>query len=70
MPIGEVKWFNATNGLCIIELEDRANEMLVQVSAREGNTTSSPTLKAGIRVQYQVLKREQGETRAINLKAV
>jgi CspA family cold shock protein len=67
MPVGTVKWFNATKGYGFIQPEDGSKDVFVHVSAVERSNLGS--LTEGQKVSYDVLQ-ERGKSAAGNLKAV
>ena len=52
MPIGTVKWFNATKGYGFIAPEDGSKDVFVHVSAVE--RAGLGTLREGQRLTYEV----------------
>jgi len=69
MPIGTVKWFNATKGFGFIQPESGGTDVFVHISAVE--RAGMQNLNEGQRVSYEE-KRDpkRGKTSAENLKAV
>lgn len=67
MPIGTVKWFNATKGYGFIQPEGGGPDVFVHVSAVE--KAGLGTLEEGQRVSYEVID-ERGKKAASNLQAV
>jgi CspA family cold shock protein len=67
MPIGTVKWFNASKGFGFIEPQDKSKDVFVHISAVE--RAGLGTLNEGQRVSYDVVN-ERGKQAAANLKAV
>jgi CspA family cold shock protein len=66
MPIGTVKFFNATKGFGFIEPEGGDKDVFVHISAVEKSELD--TLKEGQRVSFDVVE-ERGKNAATNLKA-
>jgi CspA family cold shock protein len=66
MPIGTVKFFNATKGFGFIEPEGGDKDVFVHISAVEKSELG--TLKEGQRVSFDVVE-ERGKNAATNLKA-
>ncbi|MBM3347668.1 MAG: cold-shock protein [Betaproteobacteria bacterium] len=66
MPIGTVKWFNATKGFGFIQPEGGSKDVFVHISAVE--KSSLGTLSEGQRVSFDILT-ERGKQSAGNLKA-
>lgn len=67
MPIGTVKWFNATKGYGFIQPEGGGPDVFVHVSAVE--KAGLGALEEGQRVSYEVID-ERGKKAASNLQAV
>ena len=69
MPIGTVKWFNATKGYGFIQPEGGGPDVFVHISAVE--RAGMAGLKDGQRISFEE-KRDpkRGKTSAENLKAV
>ena len=66
MPVGTVKWFNATKGFGFIQPEDGGQDVFVHVSAVE--RAGMRSLTEGQRVSFEIVK-ERGKSAAGNLKA-
>ena len=67
MPVGTVKWFNATKGYGFIQPEDGSKDVFVHISAVERAGLSS--LNEGQKVSYEI-QEERGKSSAGNLKAL
>jgi CspA family cold shock protein len=69
MPVGTVKWFNATKGFGFIQPENGGADVFVHISAVERAGLSN--LGEGQRVSYEEQRDERrGKTSAENLKAM
>ncbi len=68
MPIGTVKFFNATKGFGFIVPEDGSKDVFVHISAVEEAGLS--ILTGGQKVEYEVVSKPDGKTAARNLKLV
>ena len=68
MATGTVKWFNATKGFGFIEADDHSKDVFVHISAVEKAGLS--TLKDGQKVEYELMKGNDGKSSAGNLKAL
>lgn len=66
MPIGTVKFFNATKGFGFIQPENGEKDVFVHISAVQ--RAGMDTLKEGQRVSYEVVT-DRGKPAAGNLKA-
>ena len=66
MPIGTVKFFNATKGFGFIQPESGDKDVFVHISAVQ--RAGLDTLKEGQRVSYEVVT-DRGKPAADNLKA-
>ena len=66
MPIGTVKFFNATKGFGFIQPENGEKDVFVHISAVQ--RAGLDTLKEGQRVSYEVVT-DRGKPAAGNLKA-
>ncbi len=66
MPIGKVKWFNASKGFGFIEPEDHSKDVFVHISAV--GSAGLSTLNEGQRLEYEVVKGKDGKISAANLK--
>lgn len=67
MPVGTVKWFNATKGFGFISPEDGSKDVFVHISAVQ--RAGLQTLREGQRVQYDLTPGRDGRTAAENLAA-
>jgi cold shock protein len=67
MPVGTVKWFNATKGYGFIQPEDGSKDVFVHISAVERSNLGS--LNEGQKISYEI-QQERGKSSAANLKAV
>ena len=67
MPVGTVKWFNATKGFGFIQPEDGTKDVFVHISAVERSNLGS--LNEGQKISYEI-QEERGKSSAGNLKAV
>jgi CspA family cold shock protein len=67
MPVGTVKWFNATKGFGFISPEDGSKDVFVHISAVQ--RAGLQTLREGQRVQYELTPGRDGRTAAENLVA-
>ncbi|MEX0759530.1 MAG: cold-shock protein [Tistlia sp.] len=69
MPVGTVKWFNATKGYGFIQPDSGGPDVFVHVSAVERAGMGS--LNEGQKVSYEVqVDPRRGKSSAENLKAV
>ncbi len=66
MPIGTVKWFNATKGYGFLQPDDGSKDVFVHVSDVE--RAGLGTLQEGQRVSYELERGQQGKTSAVNLR--
>ena len=67
MPVGTVKWFNATKGYGFIQPEDGSKDVFVHISAVQRANMAG--LDEGQKVSYDVVQ-ERGKSSAGNLKVV
>ena len=67
MPIGTVKFFDATKGFGFIKPDDGGNDAFVHISAVEQAGMS--TLNADQRVSYELEEGRGGRTSAVNLQS-
>jgi cold shock protein len=65
MPVGTVKWFNATKGYGFIQPQDGSKDVFVHISAVERAGLS--TLNEGQTGEYQEVSN-RGKTSAENLR--
>lgn len=68
MPIGTVKFFNATKGFGFIQPDGGESDNFVHISAVERSGMS--TLEKDQRVKYELETDNRGKTSAVNLEAV
>ncbi len=68
MQTGTVKWFNATKGYGFIQPETGGPDAFVHISAVERAGLGS--LREGERVQYELVRGNNGKSSAENLKRV
>ena len=66
MPIGKVKFFDATKGYGFIAPEDGSKDAFVHISAVEKAGMSA--LRADQRVSYEIEQDQRGKTSAVNLQ--
>ena len=66
MPIGTVKFFNASKGYGFIAPEGGGNDAFVHISAVEKAGMS--TLSQDQRVSYELETDQRGKTSAVNLQ--
>lgn len=67
MPVGTVKWFNATKGYGFIQPDDGSKDVFVHISAVERSGLGD--LREGQKVQFDVERGQQGKFAATNLKS-
>jgi CspA family cold shock protein len=63
-----VKWFNPTKGFGFVEPESGGNDVFVHISAVERAGIS--TLNEGDRIEYELVKGQNGKSSAEDLKLV
>ncbi|SMF43237.1 cold-shock DNA-binding protein family [Tistlia consotensis] len=69
MPVGTVKWFNATKGYGFIQPDSGGPDVFVHISAVE--RAGMGALNEGQKVSYEVVTDpRRGKSSAENLKAV
>ena len=68
MATGTVKWFNATKGFGFIQADDGSKDVFVHISAVE--KAGLTTLKDGQKVEYELVKGNDGKSSAANLKSL
>lgn len=66
MNTGTVKWFNAAKGYGFIQPEGSGADVFVHISAVE--RAGLDTLNEGDRVQYELVRGQNGKSSAENLK--
>jgi CspA family cold shock protein len=67
MPVGTVKFFNATKGYGFIAPDEGGGDAFVHVSAVE--RAGMATLDKDQRVKYELETDKRGKTSAVNLEA-
>jgi CspA family cold shock protein len=67
MSIGTVKWFNTNKGYGFIQPEDGTADVFVHISDVERSGLGS--LKEGQRLDYELMRGNNGKANAGNLKA-
>jgi CspA family cold shock protein len=65
---GTVKWFNATKGFGFIQPENGGADAFVHISAVE--RAGLDNLNEGDRVEYELVRGQNGKSSAENLKLV
>jgi CspA family cold shock protein len=65
---GTVKWFNAAKGYGFIEPQDGGRDAFVHISAVE--RAGYDSLSEGQRVEYEIVRGNNGKSSAENLKIV
>jgi CspA family cold shock protein len=68
MPIGTVKWFNATKGFGFIQPEDGSKDVFLHISDVQRAGLQDP--REGDKLEYDLQRGDQGKTSAGNLKRV
>ncbi len=66
MPIGTVKFFNATKGYGFIQPEDGGQDAFVHITAVE--RAGMGTLNQDQKVSYDLEQDQRGKTKATNLQ--
>jgi cold shock protein len=66
MPVGTVKFFNATKGYGFIQPDDGGNDAFVHITAVE--RAGMRTLDKDQRVSYDLEQDQRGKTSAVNLQ--
>jgi CspA family cold shock protein len=66
MPIGTVKWFNATKGYGFIQPEDGSKDVFLHISDVQRSGLQEP--REGDKLEYELQHGQQGKTSAGNLK--
>ncbi len=66
MATGTVKWFNATKGFGFIQPEDGSKDVVLHVSAVEGDGLQSPA--DGQKLQYELESGRDGRSSAGSLR--
>ena len=67
MPIGTVKWFNATKGYGFIQPNDGSKDVFVHISALERSDLGQ--LVEGQKVQFDLERGQHGKTSAVYLRS-
>jgi CspA family cold shock protein len=65
MPVGTVKWFNATKGYGFIQPEDGSRDVFVHIS--EVQRAGMQSLQDGQKLGYELEQGNQGKTSATRL---
>ena len=68
MPIGTVKFFNASKGYGFISPEDGDQDAFVHITAVE--RAGMQTLNQDQKVSYDLEEDQRGKTKAVNLQPV
>jgi len=66
MPIGTVKFFNASKGYGFIQPDDGGQDAFVHITAVE--RAGMQTLKENQKVSYELEQDQRGKTKAVNLQ--
>lgn len=66
MPIGTVKFFNASKGYGFIQPEDGGQDAFVHITAVE--RAGMQTLNQDQKVSYDLEQDQRGKTKAVNLQ--
>jgi CspA family cold shock protein len=66
MPVGTVKWFNATKGFGFIQPDDGTKDVFLHISDVQRSGLSEP--REGDKLEYELVRGSQGKTSAGNLK--
>jgi CspA family cold shock protein len=66
MPIGTVKFFNASKGYGFIQPEDGGQDAFVHITAVE--QAGMRTLNQDQKVSYDLEQDQRGKTKAVNLQ--
>lgn len=67
MPIGTVKFFNASKGYGFIQPDDGGQDAFVHITAVE--RAGMQTLNQDQKVSYDLEEDQRGKTKAVNLQA-
>ena len=68
MPIGTVKFFNASKGYGFIQPDDGGQDAFVHITAVE--RAGMQTLKENQKVSYELEEDQRGKTKAVNVYKV
>jgi CspA family cold shock protein len=68
MPIGTVKFFNATKGYGFIQPDDQSKDVFVHISAVE--RAGLGTLSENQKLSFDIEQGQNGKSSAVNLKPV
>ena len=68
MPVGTVKWFNATKGFGFIQPSDGSKDAFVHISAVERAGLNG--LREGQKIEYELVPGRDGRSSAENLVAL
>jgi CspA family cold shock protein len=68
MPIGTVKFFNATKGYGFIQPDDQSKDVFVHISAVE--RAGLGTISENQKLSFDIEQGQNGKSSAVNLKAV
>lgn len=66
MPIGTVKWFNATKGYGFIQPQDGSADVFLHISDVQRSGLREP--REGDKLEYELQRGQQGKVSAGNLK--
>jgi CspA family cold shock protein len=66
MPVGTVKWFNATKGYGFIQPDDGSKDVFVHIS--EVQRAGMQSLNEGQKLDYEVQPGNQGKSSATRLQ--
>jgi CspA family cold shock protein len=66
MPVGTVKWFNATKGFGFIQPEDGSKDVFLHISDVPRAGMQEP--REGEKLQYELVQGQQGKVSAGNLR--
>jgi CspA family cold shock protein len=66
MSIGTVKWFNATKGFGFIQPDDGSKDVFLHISDVQRAGLTEP--REGDKLEYDLVRGQQGKTSAGNLK--
>jgi CspA family cold shock protein len=66
MPIGTVKWFNATKGYGFIQPDDGSKDVFVHIS--EVQRAGMESLQEGQKLDYELEEGRQGKSSATRLQ--